>query len=118
MFPMEAASTAEHLVMSYCPLQRMNSSYGRKRFGLQHPCIWWKEKMAFWGEASDHIKARALLSYTGESKLTYHFRNLRRRQYNENRGRTCESIRYLSTSAIKNDFAKEIMSYNLFLLRF
>lgn len=34
------------------------------------------------------------------------------------KGRACESIRYLSTWAIKNDFSKEIMSYNLFRMSF
>lgn len=83
MFPTGAVSAAEHLTMSHCPLWSTNSTDGRKCFGLQHPCVWWKENMAFWGEARDRIKARALLSYTDESKLTYHLGNPRRRQYNK-----------------------------------
>lgn len=83
VFPTGDASAIEHLAMSHCPLRSMNSSVGRKRFRLQHPCIRWKEKLAFWGEARDRIKARALLSYTGESNLTYRFRNPRRRQHKE-----------------------------------
>lgn len=77
-----AASTTKHLAMSHCPsgvgipqMEGNASDSSILAFGG-------KKKTFLWGAVSDGIKARALLSYTGESTLTYRFRNPRR-PYNE-----------------------------------